>query len=194
MKKIGIVIIGVTLLLLCSVSRLSAQSEYFYTNEAEAFFITGTSTLHDWQMDVDELESTAVMNLQHDAIEIVSVELTLPVKNLHSETSAMDKKAYQALKSSKFSTIKFATRQPAQVVLIDDFSGNITGEIEIAGVVKTVMIPFRFVKKSEDSVVVSGTVELKMSDFNVEAPSFMFGSITTGDAITLHFNMNYKKK
>jgi hypothetical protein len=31
---------------------------------------------------------------------------------------------------------------------------------------------------------------MKMSDFQVEAPSFMFGSVKTGDEITISFNID----
>jgi hypothetical protein len=36
-------------------------------------------------------------------------------------------------------------------------------------------------------------MRIKMSEYNVEPPSFMFGAMKTGDEITVKFNVTLKK-
>jgi hypothetical protein len=38
-------------------------------------------------------------------------------------------------------------------------------------------------------MVCKGSKKIKMTDFNVEPPSFMFGSVKTGDEITVTFDV-----
>jgi len=42
------------------------------------------------------------------------------------------------------------------------------------------------------TITCSGSEKLNMTDYNVKPPSFMFGAMTTGDAVTLDFNVVYK--
>ena len=47
---------------------------------------------------------------------------------------------------------------------------------------------------AEDSTITcTGTYNLTMTDYGVEPPSFMFGAMKTGDALTFEYNVVYKK-
>lgn len=47
------------------------------------------------------------------------------------------------------------------------------------------------VVNKDGSITFKGTYKLKMADYGVEPPSFMFGAMSTGDAITLDFDVTY---
>ena len=43
-------------------------------------------------------------------------------------------------------------------------------------------------KDVDGSVQVTGSVSMKMSEFGIEPPTAMFGTLTTGDEVTIEFN------
>lgn len=44
----------------------------------------------------------------------------------------------------------------------------------------------------DKTLSITGIKKLKMTDYKVEPPSFMFGSVTTGDDIAINFNVTLK--
>ena len=46
---------------------------------------------------------------------------------------------------------------------------------------------------NSNTIHIVGEKSIKMTDFNVEPPTALFGSITTGDEITIKFKTKFKK-
>jgi len=68
------------------------------------------------------------------------------------------------------------------------------GKLTIAGVSKDIWIAgITTVNPSDMSVQTTGSAKIKMSEFNVEPPSFMFGAMKTGDEIIVKFSLTLKK-
>ena len=66
------------------------------------------------------------------------------------------------------------------------------GYLTISGTKKPVNITFDL-KLKENSVILSGNTLIKMSNFNIDAPTAMFGTITTGDQLTIKYNTVFTK-
>ena len=49
------------------------------------------------------------------------------------------------------------------------------------------------VVSADGALTCTGTHQLNMTDYSVKPPTFMFGAMKTGDAVTLAFTMIYKK-
>ena len=71
-----------------------------------------------------------------------------------------------------------------------NFSMVSRGKLTVAGETRILTVPIE-VDASGEEVKVSGTTSFNMSSFDVEAPSFMMGAVTTGDNITIKFSINY---
>jgi polyisoprenoid-binding protein YceI len=68
------------------------------------------------------------------------------------------------------------------------------GKLTIAGVSKDVWLAgVTTVNPADMSVQTVGSLKIKMSEYNVEAPSFMFGAMKTGDEVSVQFNVTLKK-
>ncbi len=121
--------------------------------------------------------------------DVKGLNLTVPVRTLKSGKSAMDKNAYAALKEEQHQQIQFSltsVKQQGEKLLCQ---GNLT----IAGVTKPVEVETNCVLNADQTLQCKSKTQFKMTEYKVEPPSFMFGSVTTGDAITLDFNLNFKK-
>jgi polyisoprenoid-binding protein YceI len=189
--KIGrILIIAVAALMSIAANAQTAR-------KASSFQIklNGTSNLHDWTMNASSGTIDANLNLASNVnylAGIQSLTFTMPVKNLKStEGSLMDSRAYDALKADKYTTMTFKllTATPASTQG-NKTQFNVTGLLTIAGVTKQVNMSATAVKNADGSIVISGNQKLKMTDFGIKPPSFMFGALRTGDNLSIDYTVH----
>jgi|SRR5579872_7353375 len=152
----------------------------------------GTSTLHDWTMSARSLQGNAQFEISGNGklTGITALNFVLPVKNLKGDKDGLNENAYDALKADKYSSIQF-TMTSATISSTGGSSYTIyaNGNLFIAGVTRYVTMQVRTQLNADGTVTCSGTQALKMSDFNVERPSFMFGVMKTGDELKLNYNL-----
>jgi polyisoprenoid-binding protein YceI len=154
--------------------------------------VSGTSSLHDW--DVISNNFNGKIQLKDISTgEIESLNVTITAETLKSGKNAMDKKTYKALQTDEYKTIVFKMTEIKSIKKINEstFEIKLIGALTISGVTKKVPIDF-LLSKVNDAVNVTGTYAMKMTDFNIEPPTALFGTITTGDAISIKFNTNFK--
>jgi polyisoprenoid-binding protein YceI len=158
--------------------------------------ISGTSTFHDWTMKTKTFTGSAQFSLipGNDIKGLNSLEFSLPVLQLKSSKRALDKNARKALKADKFKYITY-TLTKAAVVGEKEYKFQIatTGNLTVAGVTKEVTIDIYCMANKNGSITCTGKYKLKMTDYNVEPPSFMGGLMSTGETITLDFSMRFER-
>jgi len=186
----------VTTILAAAVSVvLNAQTRYHaaYTNIA----IAGTSTFHDWDMVSEKADCDISFSFDGSNITgLSSLLFTLQAETLKSHHSGMDKNAYKALNTQKYPEISFSSSYanirpngPNSYVI------SAKGKLTIASVTKEVWLAgVTTVNPADMSVQTTGSLKIKMSEYNVEPPSFMFGAMKTGDEITVKFSVTLKNK
>jgi polyisoprenoid-binding protein YceI len=151
-----------------------------------AITIAGTSTMHDWTMTSKQAASQAQfeMDASGQLSKINSLLVTIPAESLKSGKGAMDKNAYNALKTDKNKEIRFQFTSAA-------ITGNnivAQGTLTIAGSSKPIELTVTS-KSDATGIRFQGSRKIKMTEFNVVPPSFMFGSVKTGDEITITFDI-----
>jgi len=161
-----------------------------YKAQKASVSISGTSTMHDWEMKGEGFTCNSQFSLEGNKVTgVKGLQLTIPVTALKSGKGAMDKNAYSALKADDHKQIVYALTSSKIVGNKIISSGNLT----IAGVTKPMEVESTFTVNADNTISTKTSKSFKMSEFNVEPPSFMFGSVTTGDAITLTFDFTFKK-
>lgn len=169
----------------------TAQTNFRQTAEASVT-IAGTSTMHDWTMTSKDVNCQAdfVLNADGAPTQLQRLSVTIPAESLKSHKDGMDKNAYKALKTSQHKTISFqlgnATVQGNNITA----SGNLT----ISGVTQKIELQATCLTQADKSIRCTGKKDLNMTDYQVEPPTFMFGSIKTGNAITLTFDVKLAAK
>ena len=154
--------------------------------------VLGTSNLHDWHITADNYEGQIFFNdiatcdIEKCAISIVS-------ESLKSGKKSMDKNTYKALKTADYKTITFQITKINQVVNNTNglFSVKAEANLSIIGVTKQISINLD-INTSSDKIILTGEKTIKMTDFGVIPPKALFGTITTGDEITIKFKSTFK--
>ena len=95
------------------------------------------------------------------------------------------KLAYNSLKTDKHKQITFqltSAKVNAKTIIC---SGNLT----VAGFTKPIEVEVAYEERN-GVLYCKGAQKIKMTDYNVEPPTFMFGSIKTGNEITVSFDVS----
>ncbi len=154
--------------------------------------IDGTSTVHDWTMVAEEFDGKADVTIEDGALKSInSLSFNVPVESLKSGKSGMDDNAYEALKEEDHPIIKYEFRSMDNVKI----NGNTTtmstkGVLTIGGVSK--IINMNVTADASNGIKFSGDITFKMSVFEIDPPTAVFGTIQTGDEVTIKFNAQYK--
>ncbi len=163
-----------SLAFLLMVGLLSAQS---ISGKSIKVSVDGTSPMHNWTMNA----STGTFSATVSGNTLTNIKFSVPTKSLKStKGKMMDNKAHGALKADKAPQINFTAKS------VNVGKGTLSGSLSIAGVTKNVSFPATVVKNGS-SYTISGTDQLKMSDFGMETPGFM--GVKTGDAVTVKVNI-----
>ena len=151
--------------------------------------VAGTSNLHDWEIDVEDMQGTLKLNQEDGVVKAVQeLNLEIPVESLKSGKSGMDKNTYKALDSKKHATITYRLKavENLKQTAADTYAIQTTGSLSISGVTKTVAIPLKM-KVSNKGLLLSGSYELLMSSYKIDPPTALFGTIKTGDELQITF-------
>jgi polyisoprenoid-binding protein YceI len=171
------------------ISKSTAQENYQAVEGSEVT-IQGTSTLHDWKSETDKLEGEAEMEFDEGRITTLkNVKIRIPVKSIQSGKNLMDKKTYDALEADNHPFIWF---KQSSLKSIDPEKIVITGELQIAGVDRKVELEAAYTLKGSE-IVFTGDIPLKMSDYSIDPPTAMMGTIKTGDEIVLTYRGVFSK-
>lgn len=168
-----------------------AQQSYTLTGPVE-MKVSGTSTIHDWDMIAEEgVSGQGQMTLENGKLsKITSLSISMEVESLKSGKSAMDKNAYAALDADKHPKITF---QLTEVLSISSSEVKAKGKLTIAGNVQTVTLTAPY-KISGNQIKFNGKHDISFSQFSLEAPTAVFGTIKTGDELTISFQTTFSQK
>ena len=152
--------------------------------------ILGTSNVHDWEMKVAKINSELTLS---SSKQITSLVVKIPVISIKSGKGIMDEKTYDAFDSKKNPNIVFQLTEASSIKLTDkDSEITLTGNLSMAG--ETRKISFKTVGKTTKTgdYQLKGSVPLKMTDFKIKPPTAMLGTMKTGDAVTVKFDVSFK--
>lgn len=161
-----------------------------------SIIVSGTSTLHDWDMKSNSgsFEGLFTLNATNAITAVSGVSFSTTAVSLKSGKGSMDKNAYKALKSDKAATITFsATNCTVTAIDANNFLVKSSGKLTLAG--KTLDADMNATCKvnADKSINVMASKKISMKDYAMEPPSFMMGTIKTGNDVTLKFDFNIFK-
>ncbi|MFY0651699.1 MAG: YceI family protein [Cyclobacteriaceae bacterium] len=178
-----------------------SQTTYFVSPDTKVT-LSGTSTLHDWTSNVNEVEGNVEIKegfIKKGKIKnskaISSVVLTIPVESIKSERGAtMDGKTHRALKYETNPNIyvKF-TENEITSLDGDTFLINALGTLNLAGTEKKVNLEVSGTAVNDNTYAFKGSYKLNMKDYDMVPPSAMFGQIVTGPEVTVNFELMVSK-
>lgn len=192
-QKINLVLLVFIALLTSFSNKLFAQ-EYHLSNAKSELTVYGTSSLHDWHIVTEDQKGSLVIEkTQELAIKKMNIEAVS--ESLKSGKRSMDKNTYKSLNTDRYKTITFQFIETKSSTKLDNknYKVEIYGNLTITGVTKKVSLNFNLAL-AENEIHLTGEKALKLTDFDIEPPKALFGTITTGDDITIKFNTILKHK
>lgn len=187
------------LALSCSTQWLAAQSTYkVFASSSNSMKLSGTSTFHDWEMISPTLMGDAQFGFDntadHQLNKLTALTFSLKAEDLKSDSKGLDDNAYEALKTESYERIFYnLTSADVSPASRGKFNVKTLGDLTIAGTKREIEMDVICETNADGSITCVGSQDLIMSEYGVEPPSFMFGAMKTGDLITLHFTIVYKK-
>lgn len=184
------------ILLIACTGITAAGQTYELMNTGSTTVVKGTSSLHDWKMDLEKMKSGFRLVSDGKTIRnIDNVTFTCFAKDLKSESSLMDRKAYEALKADKFPEIKFISNSVSGLTSEGGkISGTLKGNLDVAGESHEISVPFTGIINEDQTVSIVATTDMTFSSFKMSPPTAMLGTLKTGDKVTISINLKYLQK
>ncbi|QGY44527.1 hypothetical protein GM418_12910 [Maribellus comscasis] len=195
MKKSSLKYLMLSVLIASFTNTLSFGQQQFKVIPSESkLIVSGTSSVHDWEMEAEEFSCNATIALNENSItEIRNVDFTCPVESLKSNNKIMNNKTQKALNSDKSPEINFRLNKSV-AANPDKSSSELKGLLTINGTDKEVGIKFAYDKVAQNRIKIKGEVPLKMSDFKVDPPTAMMGALKTADEIKITYEIVLENK
>lgn len=165
--------------------------------------IEGTSTLHDWDVKGEDIRGTLTVGgdaTNLDAVEALfgadlRAEVVVPVDSLTSESRGMDRRMFNALETSDYPNVVFNLESlseiPAeQAAALAETAAEgavfalAAGELTISGTTRAIEFPASL-HWDGATLTVEIDAELTMSDYGVDPPRALMGTIRTGDDVAI---------
>ncbi|MES2764698.1 MAG: YceI family protein [Bacteroidota bacterium] len=188
-------LVAIAIMMFTGISLVNAQQVYNLSSGSE-LKVSGTSSLHDWTMKSSKGSGKATFTVSVDGNEIQGIsalQVVINVQTLKSGKGGMDDKAYEALKAKNNKNITFTLTEMKSLKQSGDaITFTAVGDLTVAGVKRPVTLTGKG-KAGAETFQFEGSTKVKMTDFKIEPPTAVFGTIKTGDEITLSFNATFKK-
>jgi polyisoprenoid-binding protein YceI len=170
-------------------SNLSVAQVSYQENESNSkLMVTGTSSIHDWEMAVEDYDCLVSASAnENQEISIESIKFSCLAESIKAHNKIMDNKAHKALDSDNHPKISFSAGGTVSAT-----ANSVTktkGKLQIAGKEKEVELEFTLAEAQADQFKVSGKIPVKMSDFGIDPPTAMMGTLKTGDEVVIHFDI-----
>lgn len=182
--------------MVCSLSASVLMAQVQYHAASSDITIAGTSTLHDWEMKSSKTSVAAAFTLDNAGklTTLNSLSFSMDAVSLKSGKESMDDNAYKALKTKDFKVIKFVassgTVTPAGG---NNYTVKASGVMTIAGSSVNTDVVATCTIGADGSITCNGLKAIKMTQYGVKPPTFMMGTIKTGDDLNIKFKAVLRK-
>ena len=159
------------------------STEYNLNNELSEMTVIGKSTLHDWEVEVNDMKGS--LNINEDGTP-TSAEFECRSKSLKSGKSKMDEIMHDALNAESHPKIYF------KLIWIEKKGDSFVakGDLKINGVSREIELEISSINR-DSKITLTAMKSFKMSLFNIEPPSALMGTIKASDEITVKFKVVY---
>ncbi|AVR47384.1 YceI family protein [Christiangramia fulva] len=177
-------------------TNLSLKAQSYTLNQKPSYvLVDGTSNIHDWSLEAESFSGNLKAEFDEGKLEeLEQLNFTVMAESLKSGKSGMDKNTYNALKTNSYKKISFQLKDVKSIEAsgTDSYKVNTTGTLELAGVKKEINLTFNLMVKGNE-IILKGNYKLNMTDYNIEPPTAMFGTISTGENVTIKFETHFIK-
>jgi polyisoprenoid-binding protein YceI len=162
-------------------------------------WIAGTSTVRSFQCQAAsfdaKLESTgtgAVAAVLAGEKVVSGVIVTVPVEKLDCKNGTMNEHMRKALKASQNPTVVFRVDTYELARASDGVTVTLNGTLTLGGVEKPITVNAQAKPGENGTLLVSGTRDLRMTEFGLKPPTLMLGTMKVDDRVKVGFDVVLK--
>ena len=156
-------------------------------------WVDGTSNnTPEWTVYATEIQGEVVLNPEAEFVlatpGLEGVRLVVPMRMIKSKKSSlMDRTMYKAMQVDEFPDVTYELTKVSSVSVTSDstFTLEAAGRLTLGPETKEVSFPVTGTMRGGGMVAFMGSHSLLISDFGLQAPTAMFGSLRTGDEVTV---------
>lgn len=181
--------LSVALLVFAFVSAGTIVNAQTLKLKSASFTISGTTNVHNFKSK--SAQATGYLTVVDGKAKSMLVEV--PVKSIVSGEKLMDKKTYETFNEPKNPTIKFnMTEVNSLQVNGSTINAFVTGTLSMGGASKRVALKANGKEVKPGVYTFEGSMPVKMSDYNMKAPTAMLGAMKVGDLVTINYTATFE--
>lgn len=164
-----------------------------------SMLIDGTANIRDWDSEVKKIDAEVVLK-EFDLSDLSSLtaehfktlKLNMPVSDIESDSRRLTRNLQDYLKGDDHPYIKFNLKSIENVEAEDNNSAVVTaiGVINAAGVDHEVTMTVN-ASVNSGTVTFSGTQDLLMTDFGIDPPTAVMGTVRARDEIQIIYSLTF---
>jgi len=179
--------IGILSIVFSLYTGAAAQTKYILSSTPE-LKVMGGSTLHDWDMTSNAAKGEGQFLMDGNQFKgIQSLQVSMEAESLKSGTRGLDSNAYKAIDTKKNKEVKFTLKELAGSG--SDYQAK--GDFTIAGVTKAASFPVKMIQNG-NKLTFEGSFDTKLTDFSIDPPTALLGTVKTRDEITITFKTTFQ--
>lgn len=162
-------------------------------------WIAGTSTVRSFQCQatsfdakIESAPNGAVASVLAGEKVVSSVVVTVPVEKLDCKNGTMNEHMRKALKASQNPTVVFRVDTYELVRASDGVTVTLNGTLTLGGVEKPITVIAQAKPGENGTLLVSGTREVRMTEFGLKPPTLMLGTMKVDDRVKVGFDVVLK--
>ena len=191
-----------TLLVLATIVPASGAwtvaNEMLVLQPQSRLWIDGTSTVRSFSCKADEVDAVvdahgpnAIAELLTGDKGVKAVRVTVDAERLDCGNGTMNEHMRKALKVTDNKSIVFRLTDYDVVRGAEGIAGTINGTLTLGGVAKPITLKAE--GKPEGGMLhVTGSYDLKMTDYGLKPPTLMFGRIKVGETVKVNYDLLLK--
>jgi polyisoprenoid-binding protein YceI len=187
-------ILLITLVIPCICATVLINNTYTLSKDYTVT-INGTSNLHNWNETVGIVSGEGAVNNNTDGtFDLTALTIKMEVHSIKSDMgSVMNNNTYKALKADNNPEITFTLIDPLATIKSGTMANTLSakGNLTIAGVTKPVTMQVKIIMEAPGKMAFEGTQTIQMTDYGINPPTALFGTLKTGNTITISFKTNF---
>jgi polyisoprenoid-binding protein YceI len=167
------------------------QGQTAYKGKQNKMSVVGSSTLHEWESEVTQVESKGSFTLENNKLTgIKDVTVKILVTSIKStKGKIMDNKTYEAFDSDKNPNITYKLTSAKITGSGPEYTVAATGSLTMAGTTKPIDMTAKGKVLANGDVQIVGTHKLNMKDYKMVPPTAMMGTIKVGEEVEVKFDI-----
>lgn len=163
--------------------------------------IDGSANVRNWDSDVNTVEATFLLS-EFEISDLSSLtpehfktmELFIPVEDIESGSGRLTRNLQGYLKRDEHPVITFKLNEIDSVTVNGD-----TAEITANGVINAAGVDHETTMNvtatvDDDKITFSGTQDLLMTDFGIDPPTAVMGTIRARDEISIIYSLTFSNR